>query len=123
MNRKLLTWALLALFGLAAAPLHAADYPTRLVTFVVTAPPGGTTDILARAVADVIVRQTGHNIIVDNRGGAGGNIAAAYVAKAAPDGYTILASHAGPLIVNGYLFDTIAYNMESDLAPVAELGS
>jgi tripartite-type tricarboxylate transporter receptor subunit TctC len=126
MKRKFLCWArpvVVALIGLTIAPLQAADFPTRLITIVVTAPPGGTTDILARAVADVMTRQTGHTFIVDNKGGAGGNIAAGYVAKAAPDGYTILASHAGPLIVNGYLFGNMPYDMERDLAPVAELGA
>jgi tripartite-type tricarboxylate transporter receptor subunit TctC len=119
---------LLAVIALAvvvppSSGLRAADFPTRLITLVVTAPPGGTTDILARAVADVMARQTGYTFIIENRGGAGGNIAAGYVAKAAPDGYTILASHAGPLIVNGYLFSSMPYDMERDLAPVAELGA
>src|SRR5262245_33084144 len=103
--------ALLAAFALAA-PVHAQDYTTRPITMIVGFPPGGSTDATARILQDPISQALGQNIIIDNRGGAGGTTGAAAVASARPDGYTLLFSVNASLTMNMYLqknfpFDTL----------------
>jgi tripartite-type tricarboxylate transporter receptor subunit TctC len=92
----------ITLFGGAAAavvtaPLVAAaqDYPNRSVTLIVNFPPGGSTDAMARIIREPLSQALGQNIIIDNRGGAGGTTGAATVANAKPDGYTFPASLSG----------------------------
>ena len=95
LSRKMLGIVLLSLCA-AMAPVSAA-YPERPVTLVVTYPPGGTADLVARMLAPEVSKDLGQNVVVENRGGAGGMIGGASVAKAAPDGYTIMldaANHA-----------------------------
>ncbi len=115
LNGLLLTTALVLLAS-AGLPVCAA-YPERPITLVVTYPPGGTADLVARLLAPEVAKELGQNVVVENRGGAGGMIGGALVAKAAPDGYTIMldaANHAqNPAVQPKMLFDTL-----KDFAPI-----
>lgn len=95
------------------------SYPARPVKVVVPYPPGGTNDILGRIFAERLSKKLGQPFIVENRGGAGGLIGADAVAKAAPDGYTLLLSSSGPLAVGLSLFETLPYDVMRDFAPVS----
>ena len=115
----------LALAGtLVAAAAAAQAYPAKAIRMIVPYPPGGATDVIGRVLAQSLTANLGQQVVVDNRGGAGGNIGAEAVAKAAPDGYTVLmgalTSHS---IMATLEKDTIRYNLEQDLAPVAVVGS
>jgi len=115
-------WAGRALLALAAClPLaaQAADFPSRPITLVVPFPAGGTPDILARLLSDNISKRLGQPLIVENRAGAGGNIAADQVARAAPDGYTLLLT-GDMLVANQTLFQgTINYDPVKSFAPIS----
>ena len=117
--------ALAAAFGVAApGAALAAAYPDKPIKLVVPYPPGGATDIIGRVVAQRLGAALGQQVIVDNRGGAGGNIGAALVAKAAPDGYTLLmgalTSHS---IMQTLESKTLNYNLEKDFAPISMVGA
>ena len=111
--------ALLAM--LAAAPANAAEWPTRAVTVVVPFAPGGFTDTLARFASKHLAEKFGQPFVVENRPGAGGAIAAAYVAAAAPDGYTILFGSASQLGISPVI-QKVSYNSDS-FEPVAVFGT
>ncbi len=97
----------------------AADaYPAKPVRFVVAFPPGGGTDIIARSIAQKLAERLAQQVVVDNRPGAGGNIGTDIVAKATPDGYTLLMGSAGPLAINASLFGKTPFDPVRDLAPV-----
>jgi len=98
-----------------------ASYPNRPIRVVVTFPPGGSTDILVRAMQPHLEKSLGQPIVVDNRPGAGGDIGVDAVAKAAPDGYTIGIGAAGALSVNISLKDKMPYDPQKDLAPITLL--
>jgi tripartite-type tricarboxylate transporter receptor subunit TctC len=100
-----------------AAP--ATPYPTKPIRLVVPFTPGGSTDILARAVAQELTKAWGQAVMVDNVPGAGGAIGAEKVAKAAPDGYTLLMGHIGTLAVNPSLYPNLPYDPIKSFAPVA----
>jgi tripartite-type tricarboxylate transporter receptor subunit TctC len=87
-----------------------ADYPTRTVKLIVPYPPGGGTDLLARLLAQQLEQKWKQSVIVENVGGAEGNIGAEKVARAAPDGYTLLLSAPGPLALNGLVYKTMPYD-------------
>ena len=108
----------LALIVAGTAPVAAADYPTKPIRIVVPFPPGGTTDILARAVAQKLSETWNQQVIVDNRPGAGGNIGADIVAKAAPDGYTLVMGTVGTHAINPNLYARMPYDHVKDFAPV-----
>jgi tripartite-type tricarboxylate transporter receptor subunit TctC len=103
----------------AATLAHAQQWPAKPVRFVVPFAPGGTTDILARLVAQHLGEALGQPFVIENRAGAGGNIGAAEVAKAAPDGYTILMGTPGTQAINQYIYSKMPYNTEKDFAPVS----
>lgn len=103
----------------AAGAAHAQDWPAKPVRFVVPFPPGGTTDILARLVGQHLTEALGQTFVIDNRGGAGGNIGAAEVAKAAPDGYTVMMGTPGTQAINQYIYTKMPYDTEKDFAPVS----
>src|SRR6266550_5616031 len=102
------------LVGLAAAAVDFAvaqeSFPARAVRLVVPYPAGGGTDILTRLVADQVARKWGQSLIVENIGGAAGNIGAAEVARAAPDGHTLLVSAPGPIATNSFLYKDMPYD-------------
>ena len=96
----------------------ALDYPSRPVRFVVGFPAGSATDIVARLIAQSLSEQFGQQFIVDNRPGAGSNLAAEVVVRADPDGYTLLQA-ASPNAINATLYDNLSFNFIQDIAPVA----
>jgi tripartite-type tricarboxylate transporter receptor subunit TctC len=97
----------------------AASYPSKPIRLVVPFTPGGSTDILARAIGLELTRAWGQPVIIDNVPGAGGSIGADKAAKAAPDGYTLLMGHIGTLAVNPSLYPKLPYQPVKDFAPVA----
>ncbi|WP_234192879.1 MULTISPECIES: tripartite tricarboxylate transporter substrate binding protein [Pseudacidovorax] len=110
--------------GLAlAAPLAAAQaaYPTKPIRLVVPFAPGGSADVVGRLIAEELRAGLGQPVVVDNRPGAGGNIAGDMVAKSPADGYTLLLAAAGPIAINPSLYGRMPYNPATDLAPVALL--
>ena len=113
--------ALVAAFAAIAsdpACAQAQAYPSRPITIVVGFTAGGTTDIIARALAERLVQAWGQPVIIENKPGAGGNIGADLVAKAKPDGYTLLMGSVGPLAVNATLYRKMPYDNLKDLAPI-----
>jgi tripartite-type tricarboxylate transporter receptor subunit TctC len=114
-----------ALLGAAVtcAPASAQDYPTKPITLVVPFPAGGGNDALARLVAEKMSRALGQQVVVENRGGAGGTIATRAVAKTSPDGYTILLTYTGTLAINPSLYPNASYDPRKDFAPIGLIGS
>jgi len=104
--------------GAASAQEAAASYPSRPLRIVVTFPPGGPTDFVARAVGQKLAEAWGQPVVVDNRPGAGGNIGTALVGKAAPDGYTLVLSNLGPMAISPYVYSKLPYDPLKDFAPV-----
>ena len=109
--------------SLALSPefARAQDYPTRVVRIVVPYPAGGTADVMPRILADWLSRKWGHSVIIENRTGAGGNIGAEEVAKADPDGYTLLASPPGPLVINQNLYPHLSFD-PLQFVPIVVMG-
>ena len=108
----------LALLCLALATNALAQYPAKPITTVVGFEPGGGTDTTARIVAPALGELLGQQVVVENRAGAGGNIAVDYVAKQAPDGYTLVLANVGALAVNPHILKT-PYDPLKDLAPIS----
>jgi len=108
--------------SLAVRPAAAQAWPSRAITLVVPFPPGGTNDIFARAIADKLAMALGVPVIIDNRGGAGGTIGSTAVARAQPDGYTLMIGHIGTLGVNPSLYPHLAYDTLTSFDYVAALG-
>ena len=106
-------------FGVTTAPAETPAYPIKPIHIVVPFTPGGSTDILARAIGRDLTKAWGQSVIIDNVAGAGGAIGAEKVARAAPDGYTLLMGHIGTLAVNPSLYPRLPYNPVNDFAPVA----
>ena len=101
-----------------ALPVAGQSYPSKPIRFVVAFPPGGGTDIIARTIGTRLGERFGQQVIIDNRPGAGGNIGTDIVAKAPPDGYTILMGSVGPLAINASLMGKLAFDPLRDFAPV-----
>jgi len=116
--RSLLAAAALALATTVAA---AAGYPDRPVTLVVPFPPGGSTDMIARILGAKLQEKLGGTFIVENKAGATGTIGATFVARAKPDGYTLLVSSLAPFAVNPFLQKSLPYDPVKDLDPVSIL--
>jgi tripartite-type tricarboxylate transporter receptor subunit TctC len=95
-----------------------ANFPTRTVTITVGFAPGGGTDTAARIIAKKLSDTLGVSVVVENKAGAGGNIAAQLIANAAPDGYTISLSSVGPLTVSPAMYNDLAYDPKRDIAPI-----
>jgi tripartite-type tricarboxylate transporter receptor subunit TctC len=109
--------------GLAALPAIAQQYPTKAVRLIVPFPPGGGNDILARAVGQRLSERLGQQVVVDNRGGAGGLVGATLAATALPDGYTIFLASLGNLAVNPALHEKPPYDPIKDFAPIVLLAT
>src|SRR3954465_14045251 len=107
---------------LVASPVRAQDWPTHDVHIFVGFSAGGTTDVIARLLANELGKAWGQPIVIENRAGATGNIAAELVAKSKPDGYTLLMGSVGPLAINASLFKTMPYDNLKDLAPGPRVG-
>ena len=120
LRTRRLTLAMAAAASLSLAlPIGAQTaWPTKPVRIVVPFAPGGTTDILARAIAPELTKAFGQNFIVDNRGGAGGNVGADIVAKSPGDGYTLLMGTVGTHGINKSLYAKLPYDPQKDFAPV-----
>ena len=104
-------------FGVAHA--QGSSYPTRPVRLIVPFPAGGTTDIFARLLGNSLSQSLGQQFVIENRGGAGGNIGADAVAKADPDGYSLVMGTVGTHAINSSLYSRMPYNPLTDFAPVA----
>lgn len=121
-TRRTLVRGVLALAAtlscLAPAAAQSTDFPTKPLRFVVPYPPGGPLDSTARLLAEKVRVSLGQPIIVENRSGAGGNIGADLVAKAAPDGYTLVMGAVATHAINPWLFDNLPYDPIKDFAPV-----
>jgi tripartite-type tricarboxylate transporter receptor subunit TctC len=115
---RLLALLVAALLSIA---LHAQEYPNRPIRFIVSFPPGGSSDLIARVIAPRMTERLGQPVLVENRPGAGGNIGVDAVAKAPPDGYTIGLAAAGALSSNISLYPSMPFQPEKDLAPISML--
>ncbi|MBU6188277.1 MAG: tripartite tricarboxylate transporter substrate binding protein [Betaproteobacteria bacterium] len=111
----------LTTLAIPSGEASAQSWPSRPLRLVVTFPPGGAPDILARLFSEKA--QLGQSVVVDNRPGAGGNIGAEFVAKAAPDGYTIVMGTVGTHAINGALYAKMPYDMVRDFAPISLVAS
>jgi tripartite-type tricarboxylate transporter receptor subunit TctC len=112
--------ALFFLLGVCAAA-SAQTYPTKSIRLVVGFAPGGAADIISRIIGDPLGRALGQSIIIDNKPGAASSLAAEFVAKSAPDGYTILIASQSGMIVNPVINRNIGYNTERDFAPITKV--
>jgi tripartite-type tricarboxylate transporter receptor subunit TctC len=111
--------AVLAALALSVPlPARAQEYPTRPITLVVPFPPGGGNDAMARIIADKLSTALGQQIVIDNRAGAGGVIGSRAVAKAAPDGYTLLLGHTGSMGINPSLYANAGYDPRKDFSAI-----
>src|SRR5579863_10640955 len=111
-------------FGLGGSfqAARAQTYPNRNITLVVPFPPGGSTSIVGRVVADKMSQLLGQSIVVDNRGGAGGTVGTKAVAKSEPDGYTLLAGYTGTLAIGPSLYRNAGYDPRKDFEPIGSIG-
>ena len=122
MSMRTARWAAVLLFAWLGCLAAAADnYPSRPIRLIVTFPPGGSTDVLARAIQPYLERQLGQPIVIENRSGAGGVTGTEAVARSAPDGYTIGIGGAGALAVNLSLKEKMPYDPFTELAPISGL--
>jgi len=120
--QRIVTVILALLSALPAADARAqAAYPSKPIHFISAFAAGGTTDILARLLADKLRERVGQPVVVENRPGAGGNIGSDYVAKAAPDGYTLLMGASGPLAINVSLFASMPFDPRRDFVPIVQI--
>ena len=117
MKRTLRRALCLALLSLSI-PLCAQDYPAKPIRLIVPFAPGGGTDLVGRLIAQRLTEALGQTVVVDNRAGAGGVIGADLVAKAPPDGYTLLMGTPGPLTINPHLMKSMPYDTLRDFTPI-----
>jgi tripartite-type tricarboxylate transporter receptor subunit TctC len=115
---RLVSIAVLSLLALTAQSA-AQTYPERVVRIINPYPPGGSVDVMARILAQKLSDDLGHQFIVENRAGGGGNTGSEFVAKADPDGYTLLFTAPGPLTVNQTLYSKLPFDPAKDFAPIA----
>ena len=106
-----------------SAAASAQEWPARPITLIVPFPPGGTTDLFARTIAQHMRPALGESIVVENKPGAAGNLGVAAAARAQPDGYTIVLGSVGTQTVNQFLYGNIGFNPATDLVPLGMIAS
>ncbi len=111
------------IIGAVTLPAHAQTYPDRAIRIIVPFAPGGSTDIVARITSQKLSERLKQSVVIDSRGGGGGNIGSDMVAKAPPDGYTLLLGTVGSLTINPTLYKKMPYDPLRDLAPIGYFGS
>ena len=116
--KRIISCCLFAVLATAIAPAHAQSYPSKPIRIIVPYPAGGTSDILARSVGQKLSEAWGQPVIVENKPGANGNVGADMVAKAAPDGYTLLLADIGSLAISPSVYPTLPFDPVKDFAPV-----
>lgn len=116
-------WPVLAAMLVLADGAVAQAFPSRPLTLVVPFPPGGSTSVMARIVAETMAQSLGQQIIVDNRPGAGGTIAAKAFTRAAPDGYTLLLGYSGTIAIGPSLYPNAGFDPRKDFAPIGLIGA
>ena len=121
MRRILAIIGLMALFGSGLAQAQSASWPEKQVTIIVPFGAGGTTDLFARIVAEHLQAKYGKPFVIENRPGAGGNIGTGAVAKAAPDGHTLLVGTVSTHAINPFLYKNLPYDTEKDFIPISAL--
>src|SRR5947208_16625883 len=115
---------LLAAAAVASGPARAQDsYPNKTITLIIPFAAGGSTDVIGRLVADGLRTVLGQSIVVDNRGGAGGAVGTAAIAKAAPDGYTIGMGTASTLAINPATYKSLPFDVLQDLTPIGNIAA
>jgi len=107
--------------GMSTAAWAQSNYPTRPISLIVSAAPGGTTDISARMIAEPLSRALGQSVVVENRPGGAGGIAAQAVARAKPDGYTLMLQYSGFQVITPHITPNISWDPIKDFAPVANV--
>ena len=127
MGKKWIGWsvalAAIAVAGLAADIAAAQTYPVRPIRMVVGFAPGGPADVMARLIGQRMTITLGQPIVVENRAGAGGTIAARYVAESEPDGYTLLLGNTSTLVISPLMYKNVGYDARKAFAPIARLGT
>ena len=125
MRKLAVVLAVILAVVLAAAdgPAYAQSYPSRTVTLVVPFPPGGGVDALARIIAERLSVALKQSVVVENRTGGGGTVGTRQVAKAEPDGYTLMLAHTGTISINPSLYANAGYDPRKDFAPIGLIGS
>ena len=108
---------------LFAAPAHAQDYPTRPITLIVPFAPGGSTDVIARVVAQGLSAELGQRVVVENHAGAGGSLGTGMIVKAPADGYTIGMGTASTLAINPAAYRSLPFDVLKDLAPITNIAA
>src|SRR5262249_11631844 len=124
MGNSMLKWTALSLgFLLATTAAHAQSYPSKTITIIVTAAAGGVSDVVARGIGQRLSEAWGQQVAIENKGGGAHIIGAQAVAKAPPDGHTLLVAEAGTFVLNPTLYpkDKLAYDTEKDIAPITGL--
>ena len=104
-------------------PAHSQAYPNKPIRLVVPFAPGGVTDVSGRIVASALTKRLNQQVVVENKPGASGNIGAQLVAKAEPDGYTLLLVLDGTLVINPHVYEQIGFDALKDFAPIAKIGN
>src|SRR4051812_30612927 len=116
-------WIALAIAMSFVTGANAQNYPNRAITLVIPFAPGGSTSIVGRGVADKIGELLGEKVVVDNRPGAGGTVGTKAVAKADPDGYTLVLGYTGTLAIGPSLYKSVGYDPRKDFAPIGLIGN
>jgi tripartite-type tricarboxylate transporter receptor subunit TctC len=121
MQKSVLTALIAPLALLAITAAAQQSFPSRPIRLIVPYPPGGNVDITARIIGPTMGEQLGQTVVVDNRGGGGGNVGAHLVAKAPPDGHTLLVGSSGPLSVNPVVVSNLPYDSLKDYSPISRV--
>jgi tripartite-type tricarboxylate transporter receptor subunit TctC len=122
-SRFIFALAIALVVGLSYPVLAADQYPSRPITIVVPFPPGGANDLLARLAGEKMGQLLHEPVVIENKAGAGGNIGSRYVAKSAPDGYTILLGFSGTLGINPAMYHNLGYDPTKDLTPIGTIAT